>query len=345
MYVWHQKSFPELITGNSTVTKSRTNYAGIAMYLTITLLVIFAFLGVELVQLVANTPPQQKIKSIEMMETLDGLAVIENIGDVAANQSVRLSLTNSALPEAQLKGIQFTPALDVRDISLDITVSPAITLSATSRDIPAPPADTVLLFMDISVSGDGADFGDMSTYTDKPVVTFEVEKNPDGTCKGLQLFLLDEARGQWQTDPPYVYSGQDIGSRCSYNGSVPHFSKYYLGLKAVHEGGDAAHIDTKSPSIISYYWKPVSSDTESVFSLNAIMVDDTAVEEATLFYYGPDGYPSRPNKISMHKNTPGWFSADIPSADLGSRTINFWIVAADGAGNSVISRTNTIRLQ
>lgn len=339
MHAWHR----EPILSNNTPVGKRLKYTGIAMYLTVTLLVIFAFLGIEMLWFVADAGPGQKVKSVEMITTADGLTTLESIGDVSANQPVRLALMNSELPEAELKGIEFTPAADVKDVSLDISITPGLTLGGLTGDsLSSAPTEIVLLFMDVSLKGDGVDFGNENAYSTRPTVTFEVDKNPDGSCKNLQLFLFDEARGEWVTEPPYMYDGQDVGSQCSYNGTVMHFSKYALGLESASgKGAVSISNDRTSPSIVSYYWKPVSLSKGQKITVDAVIIDDTFVREATLFYR--DG-EFELRTIPMQRPGHDWFTVDIPADALNSKTVKLWIVAVDTSGNSVTSRMATVEI-
>jgi uncharacterized repeat protein (TIGR01451 family) len=174
----------------------------------------------------------RKIVPVEMTKTEDGLSASVDIGDIAADQKAELVLLNNTLPDAQLNAIEITPASNVTNVNFDITVS-----SDVPENIPQPDTVDALLFMQVSLNASGVDFGDANTYSASPEITFTVDKNDDGTCKEVELFMLNEEAGEWETESLSVSQVEDIGSYCVYKGTVPHFSTFMIGLKKPSGGG------------------------------------------------------------------------------------------------------------
>ncbi|MGH9877053.1 MAG: DNRLRE domain-containing protein, partial [Nitrososphaerales archaeon] len=168
----------------------------------------------------------RKIVVVEMTETEAGLSASKHVGDIAANQTAEFLLSNNALPDAQLNAIEITPASNLTDVNLNITVS---------NNVPAniPLLDTVdpLLFMQVSLNGSDVDFGDANTYSEPPEITFTVDKNDDGTCQEVELFMFDEEKQEWTPQSLSISQVDDMGSYCVYEGTVPHFSTFMIGLK------------------------------------------------------------------------------------------------------------------
>jgi uncharacterized repeat protein (TIGR01451 family) len=174
----------------------------------------------------------RKIVPVEMIKTEDGLSASVDVGDIAADQKAEFLLLNNTLPAAQLNTIGITPVSNVTNASLNITVS-----NDVPYDIPLPDIDDTLLFIEVSLNASGVDFGDENTYAESPEITFTVDKNDDGTCKDVEMFILNEETGEWETEPLNVTEIIDLGLQCEYTASVPHFSTFLIGLKKPTGGG------------------------------------------------------------------------------------------------------------
>ncbi|MFY3740453.1 MAG: putative repeat protein (TIGR01451 family) [Candidatus Nitrosomirales archaeon] len=174
----------------------------------------------------------RKIVLVEMTKTEDGLSANVDIGDIAADQKAELLLLNNTLPDAQLNAIEITPTSNVTDVGFNITLSKDL-----PENLPPPIIDDPLLFIQVSLNASGVDFSDSSTYSTSPEITFTVDKNEDGTCKDVELYMLNEETGEWETESLSISQVEDMGSYCMYKGTVPHFSTFMIGLKKPTGGG------------------------------------------------------------------------------------------------------------
>ncbi|MGH9922169.1 MAG: DNRLRE domain-containing protein, partial [Nitrososphaerales archaeon] len=91
-----------------------------------------------------------KIVPVEMTKTENGLSASVDIGDIAADQRTELLLLNNTLPDAQLSTIEITPASNVTDVNVNITVS-----KDAPENIPTPEAFDTLLFVQVSLNASG----------------------------------------------------------------------------------------------------------------------------------------------------------------------------------------------
>ncbi|GEM_PF-6481288 len=174
----------------------------------------------------------RKIVPVKMTKTEEGLSASVDVGDIDADQKAEFLLLDNTLPDAQLNTIGIIPSSNVTNVSLNITIS-----NDAPYDIPLPDIDDTLLFMDVSLNASGVDFGDENTYSELPEITFTVDKNDDGTCKDVELFILNEETGEWEMESLTVTKVIDLGLQCEYTASVPHFSTFLIGLKKPTGGG------------------------------------------------------------------------------------------------------------
>jgi polyhydroxyalkanoate synthesis regulator phasin len=303
--------------------------------------------GRKLIDSVANMFAQLGFKPVEMLEVDRGLHATKAI-DLSQDSIVALAFTKNASPKAQIDFIEFTAASGVTSANLDIMV-----YNELPSGLPRPSTDDLMLFMDISLQGD-ADFSSEGAYAKSPRITFTVEKDIDGTCKDLQLFLYNEITRQWESQ--FVSRGVDNGPACTYEGAVPHFSMYAIGVKkptggggvgsggSGAGGGPAMAMDFKGPTITAYFWDPEFPRIGSNLTINTVIMDNSPVE-ATLYYYGPGETFRDSHAIPMRKLHTNWYTADIPGEAVKVPGVFFLIVAEDTAGNSARLDTKLVRIQ
>lgn len=304
--------------------------------------------GQKLIDSTGNIFGQLGFRHVEMAEMDRGLHATQTI-DLAEDRVVALAFTKNATPTAQLDFIEFTAVPSVTNVNLDINVYDQI-----PAELPRPDTDDFLLFADISFNGNGANFSSEDAYSSSPKITFQVDKNSNGTCKDVQLFLFNETTKAWETKQ--VSRGLDNGSTCVYEGSVPHFSMYAIGVKKPTGGGGVgsggsgagggpalAMMDYKEPTITAYFWDPEFPKIGTDLTVNAVIMDDSAVK-ATLFYYGPDQTFRESRSVEMQRLQGNWYGANIPGNDLKAPGVFFWIVAEDGVGNSGKLPTKLVRI-
>jgi hypothetical protein len=138
--------------------------------------------------------------------------------------------------------------------------------------------------------------------------------------------------------------------KCEYIGTTEHFSKFSVGgLKRPNSSGGGGPeyviVDSRSPSIVSYYWKPDSVYSGNGVTINANILDDVSVRSAHMFYYGPGEESRNAHMVSMNKLNGQWFAASIPGTEVKSPNMSFWIVALDAAGNSAKTSETTINVK
>jgi len=102
--------------------------------------------------------------------------------------------------------------------------------------------------------------------------------------------------------------------------------------------------DNKEPSIVAYYYKPTLPKAGNEITVYARVLDDVAVNKATLFY-DTDGEPKKTRSIEMSSYNTEWFVATIPGNDVKASGLKYWIGAEDRGGNIVTNNAEKIPVE
>ncbi|MGH9922761.1 MAG: LamG domain-containing protein, partial [Nitrososphaerales archaeon] len=286
-------------------------------------------------------------------------AVTPVIEQVSAGDTITIDVPDSLTVEK----LSIPLAVEGADISFTLTIS-----DVAPPEISAPPVDTLALFLE--VNGVGLDFSDPATFASNPSITFLVDKNIDAdriegdpfNCPAVKMFVFNEVTLVWEEVVSVErHPSTDVGTdtptteddRCEYIATTEHFSTFSVGgfkspaSSTSSGGGGPAYVivDTNSPNIASYYWKPDVAYSGEGVTINANVIDDVSVRSAYIFYYGSGEDASKAHMASMSRLNGQWFAANIPGSEVKSPNISFWIVAMDAAGNSAKSSAVTVEVK
>jgi predicted secreted protein with PEFG-CTERM motif len=112
------------------------------------------------------------------------------------------------------------------------------------------PSGNVVLFIDFQGIGD-VDFSDPTSYSIKPTLHFNVEK--DGvSCPAVVVYLLDSGHWHEVTPGPQRNPDGDTSHTCAYNIGVEHFSSYLVvrNSEGGHDHGD--HTDHSEHTVADH---------------------------------------------------------------------------------------------
>jgi hypothetical protein len=129
-------------------------------------------------------------------------------------------------------------------------------------------------------------------------------------------------------------------------GIIPNSKFVVGGIKSANGATGTRKVeDTTPPTIESYYWNPEDPASGNSVTINANILDNAFVQNAMVFYYGPEEDERKAHSVEMEKQNGNWFAGVIPASGVQNPTLTLWVTAIDGGGNSAKSDIKTVNVK
>ena len=209
-------------------------------------------------QSLIDDPIPTEVDAFEIIEELGGTPIelvgnedvlLGDTGEISVDVGEELIavLIKNVLPDIQLDIIEFSPATDLVDFTLEIIVNSTISNEPNNVDI--------ISGFEVNPS---VDLSTVEDFVDPPVATFEFFKG-DVSPDDLVVVVFDESLDEWVLlDPPIVIDETDESFILQV--ALLHFSTFAIGSAVPDGGGGPAYVimDTKPPEIMNFIVTPTN---------------------------------------------------------------------------------------